>query len=90
MIGLAQYPEKLLFGEILCPAIVGEDIILPRSESPQKAITLGEFVSMSNMIPFNQTRSYPTWREANSLPYSGRAFNFDAQERYRAVPRSPG
>ena len=56
MIGLAQHPEKLLFGEILCPSIVGEDIILPRSESPQKAITLGEFVSMSNMIPFNRTR----------------------------------
>ena len=56
MIGLAQHPEKLLFGEILCPAIVGEDIILPRSENPQKAITLGEFVSMSNMIPFNRTR----------------------------------
>ena len=49
---------------------VGEDIILPRSVSPQKAITLGEFVSMSNIYPFNQTRSYPTWREANSLPYS--------------------
>ena len=37
------------------PSNVGEDIILPRSASPQKAITLGEFVSMSNMIPFNRT-----------------------------------
>ena len=35
---------------------VGEDIILPRSVRPQKAITLGEFVSMSNIFSSNQTR----------------------------------
>ena len=35
---------------------VGEDIILPRSVRPQKAITLGKFVSMSNIFSSNQTR----------------------------------
>ena len=38
-----------------CHATVGEDSILPRSVSPQKAIMLGEFVSMSNIFPFNRT-----------------------------------
>ena len=52
-----------------CHATVGEDSILPRSVSPQKAIMLGEFVSMSNIFPFNRTLKNETWREANSLPY---------------------
>ena len=33
----------------------GEDIILPRSVSLQKAVSSGEFVSMYNVFPFNQT-----------------------------------
>ena len=49
---------------------------------------VGRIRTKLDNYPFNQTRGYPTWREANSLPYSGWAFNFDAQERYRAVPRS--
>ena len=51
-----QRDGKLEFGEAnYHPANVGEDIILPRSVSSQKAITLGEFVSMSNIFPFNRT-----------------------------------
>ena len=30
---------------------------------------------MWNKEPFNQTRGYPTWREADSLPYSGLSNN---------------
>ena len=30
---------------------------------------------MPDKSPFNQTRSYPTWREADSLPYSGLSKN---------------
>ena len=71
MIGLAQHPEKLLFGEIICPAIVGEDIILPRSESPQKVITLGEFVSMSNISHSTEHAEIVPWREDDILPYNG-------------------
>ena len=49
-------PAKLQFGESnYRPDTVGEDSILPRSISPQKAIMLGEFVSMSNIFPFNRT-----------------------------------
>ncbi len=33
-------------------------------------------------LPFNGTRNQPTWREANSLPYSSLAIIFPPQERY--------
>ena len=32
---------------------------------------VGRIRTMQDDEPFNQTRSYPTWREANSLPYRG-------------------
>ena len=37
-------PAKLQFGENICPANVGEDIILPRSGAFQSCTFLGEFV----------------------------------------------
>ena len=36
---------------------------------------VGRIRTNPDNYPFNQTRSYPTWREANSLPYSGLSKN---------------
>ena len=47
--------EKLEFGgEVSANAFVGEAISLPRSTILQNGMGPGEFVQISNILPFNQ------------------------------------
>ena len=61
------------------PSIVGEDSILPRGINQKYCILAGRIRTKLDIYPFNQTLRQPTWREANSLPYSGWAFHFTAR-----------
>ena len=46
---------------------------------------VGRIRTKLDNYPFNQTRSYPTWREANSLPYSGLSKNLLCKLQFRKV-----
>ena len=64
-IGFTQFFLKSEFPEPnYHPATVGEAISLPRSTSPQKATTLGEFAEMSNTFSIqpNTQESKPSGR----------------------------
>ena len=49
------------------------------ASSPKGRAKVASLHTMSNKIPFIGTRSRPTWREANSLPYSGLSKNLPAK-----------
>ena len=49
------------------------------ASSPKGRAKVASLRTMSNKIPFIGTPSRPTWREANSLPYSGLSKNLPAQ-----------
>ena len=56
---------------------VGEALSLPRSTGFQFPTRMGESVPARHLAPFNQTLSFVTWREAESLPYNGWAIILD-------------
>ena len=70
-------PDNPRGGLFLCRASVGEDSILPRGASPQSCILLGEFVQFRTRNHSTKHAETETWREADSLPYSGWAILMD-------------
>ena len=48
---------------------------------------VGRIRTKLDNCPFNQTRSYPTWREANSLPYSGLSKNLLCKLQFAELTR---
>ena len=55
----------------VCPANVGEDIILPRGTSQFHSDLLGESVPCPAWFHSTEHSETATWREADSLPYIG-------------------
>ena len=43
----------------------------PAQYNPTTINQVGRIRTTSDKVPFNQTLRFLTWREANSLPYSG-------------------
>ena len=70
-------PDNPRGGLFLCRASVGEDSILPRGASPRSCTLLGEFVQFRTRNHSTKHAETETWREADSLPYSGWAILMD-------------
>ena len=56
------------------------------ASSPKGRAKVASLHTMSNKIPFIGTRSRPTWREANSLPYSDLTKNPLAKLQFSFLP----
>ena len=53
--GIIKIVKLEFSGQVSANAFVGEAISLPRGTTPQNGTGSGEFVQISNILPFNQS-----------------------------------